>query len=406
MNFNIGETSLILERDYTVVSTRLKSFRSITKIPCVNKATDMNCTYGWIPKPTTVFQPISAIFCKSSGFGPGINIEAQVPEGYEWLDLLLIGGGGAGAVSNSRNQSPSILEFIGFIGAGGGGASGESLRSNSLIHIQPGSTITITLGAGSTSSSPGGDTIVTYTEFGGGETTVRAAGGGSGSGVLRIDNSCPQCYGQGNGGNGGSAHTAGGASGFTSSSTGGGGGGASIGSAITDFLSTGYNPLVIGMGGNQGLGTTSTGEPGGDSALLVKVSSEPRRCEILRIYGGDGGQGGSSPGHQGGTGGTSGTFNIMLYAATFPLSINEGQLFTSGGGGGGASVVAAGGNGGSNTRDEQNAPVYSIPEAGVDGSGGGGGLVYHVSNQSQQNSILYTPGGDGYVSFTLFRTSS
>lgn len=306
-------------------------------------------TFIIVSKPQTKF-----VFSTMDGVTiPNHQYSVAVPEGYTLLDLILIGPGGAGAVSTSNESNPSTIMSYDFIGAGGGGSSGQNLQTLTPLQLLSGSTVSLSLGSGYDSGTL---TQVTYTLADSTTHTIKAFGGASG---------------QGNAGAGSSANGgAGGVSsvlippGFSSSINSGGGGGASV--RMYDIPSTlSFTTTYMSQGGNTG---------GGGSSVTINT------IPTTSLYGGHAGDGG------GGTG-------FPAQKVTFSREINNTIVsFNSittvgGGGGGGSSLVSPGGSGGS---------YNSNPTAGQDGSGGGGGLSFVGNGQ-----VSYVPGGDGYVALVF-----
>ena len=156
---------------------------------------------------------------------------------------LIAGGAGVGGNNNS---------YYG----GGGGAGG--FLSSSLSNIESGSTITVTVGAGSAYGNPSsngndstlvstaGTSFSTVTALGGGgsyyiSNTGNGLDGGSGGGAPGNDNAATGGSGTAGQGNDGGSHSAPGGSGAGAGSGGGGAGGA------------GQDRPSNGVGGNGGL---------------------------------------------------------------------------------------------------------------------------------------------------------
>jgi hypothetical protein len=204
-------------------------------------------------------------------------------------DLLAVGGGGGGGA-----------------GAGGGGAGGHLSLSGVYL---PSGAITITVGAGGASQTPGNESIISaYVGVGGGQCPGSASDGsygGSGGGGGRAANIGGRgVAGQGNtggnaaslaGGGGGGAGAVGGAAGSSAGGAGGAGAATSItGSSVTRAGggggwgnssngaagSGGGGAGAAGTGGSGsantgggGGGGGSAGGPGGSGVLIVKVVS-------------------------------------------------------------------------------------------------------------------------------------
>ena len=241
------------------------------------------------------------------------------PSGVTSIQLLVVGGGGGG----------------GFDGGGGGGGGGVLSYSN--FAVTPGTTYSLSVGAGgawapgySANGSLGGNST-----FG----TVTALGGDGG-----YDNHAQQQVGAGNGRTGGS----------------GGGQGAPDGT----ISGPGYG--TSGQGYNGGASTLNTCGGGGGGAGAV-----------------GGAAGNNAPGN-GGIG--------------FLSSISGSTVYYGGGGGGGSWGTAnsgLGGNGGGGTGGNNNSPNGANGVANTGGGGGGSGVAAGGSHPGNGGSgiviISYTP---------------
>jgi hypothetical protein len=208
------------------------------------------------------------------------------------VDYLIVAGGGGGSY-------------------GGGGAGG--LLQGSSISVSPGTSYTVTIGAGGTASSSGSDSSVfSLTAIGGGGGYVGGTGrvarsGGSGAGTqFSAGNS--GVAGSGTAGQGNNGGTGGdGVSAYTS---GGGGGGA----------------------GAVGASTSTTAGAAGGVGLASSISGSS-------VFYAGGGGGTTNSGSSYGTGGSGGGGNATGGTGT------SGTANTGGGAGAGASVGGAGGSG-------------------------------------------------------------
>ena len=208
------------------------------------------------------------------------------------LDMLMLGGGGGGANATLNNGN----------GRGGGGAGGYNSVTNIYL---PAGTHTVTVGAGGTGSTRGGDTVLQgYVAvgggLGGGDSIPATTGGSGGGGGTNNQSGAAGLSGQG---------FAGGTT--TTNQAGSGGGGAS---AVGVSTST-----TVGGAGGAGLASSITG------------SSVTR--------GGGGGGGGSTAGAGGAGGGGAGSNNNGTPVA--------GTVNTGGGGGGAGWGTMTGATGGS-----------------------------------------------------------
>jgi hypothetical protein len=208
------------------------------------------------------------------------------------VDYLVVAGGGGGSY-------------------GGGGAGG--LLQGSSISVSPGTSYTVTIGAGGTASSSGSDSSVfSLTAIGGGGGYVGGTGrvarsGGSGAGTqFSAGNS--GVAGSGTAGQGNNGGTGGdGVSAYTS---GGGGGGA----------------------GAVGASTSTTAGAAGGVGLASSISGSS-------VFYAGGGGGTTNSGSSYGTGGSGGGGNATGGTGT------SGTANTGGGAGAGASVGGSGGSG-------------------------------------------------------------
>lgn len=264
---------------------------------------------------------------------------SQAVYSYSVSYLVVAGGGGGG-----NNSSAA---------AGGGGGAG-GFRTGTGLSVTPGTSYTITVGAGGASQVNGGNSIFsTITSTGGGKggtysTGPSASSGGSGGG--------------GNGSNIGDNIAGSGNTPVVSPSQGSNGG-------------NGFNNSDFSAGGGGGASatgvdaTTNTGGNGGNgTASSISGSS------VTYAGGGGGGRGGNNSGG-GGTGGTGGGG-----AGGAQASGSNGTTSLGGGGGGGAGSGAyTGGAGGSG--------VVIISYAGAQRGTGGtvtssGGNTIHTFTSS------------------------
>jgi ribosomal protein L35AE/L33A len=256
------------------------------------------------------------------------------------VDYLVVAGGGAGARHSGA-------------GAGGGGAGGYKTATG--FTLTPGTTYTITVGAGGTTGADlaaGGDgnnsvfSTITSTGGGGGgaQNGNGRTGGSGGGGTYQNGTGGAGTSGQGN--NGGSS---------TSGNSGGGGGG---GAGAVGSNSSGSN------GGNGGNGTASS----------ITGSS------VTYAGGGGGGTNGGTPG-SGGTGGGGTGANASGGNAT------AGTTNLGGGGGGSGYLGGTAGNGGSGV------VILSIPTISYSGVTTGSPTV----TTSGSNTILKFTGSGSYT---------
>jgi hypothetical protein len=165
-----------------------------------------------------------------------------VPAGISQITVQAWGGGGKGGSTSWNNHQ---------CGGGGGGA-----YSSSLLSVTPG-TYTVTVGAGSTNTSPGGDSWFSST------STLLAKGGNS----VADNNTNGATGGQASAGVGDTKHSGGnGANGIPAPSKHGGGGGSSAGTSENGTTATTINGAIAPSGGGNGGNGSNDGSiayPGG-----------------------------------------------------------------------------------------------------------------------------------------------
>lgn len=319
------------------------------------------------------------------------------------VTVFCIGGGGGGGQGGQGGDGDP----------GGGGGGGSGYFTIKKVTVTPGSTYSITIGAGGTASSSlgsnGGDGGTT--RFG---SLVSASGGKGGKGT-----STPSGGSGGDGGAGGGGGRGGGANrnsngpggdgGNGSKYGGGGGGGAAtgVGSGGNGGLGLGggggagnyYNSNNIGTGGTSysgggsgGTGSTTEGQgtlgkrgtalSSNNSDIpnknFLHISGDPGSRQTTQDYGGTGG---------GGIGGKGGDVGRAPYS-----------LGTGGGGGGGyggqggRSLDGGGGGGGYGSKggDGGDSGPY-----GSGAGGGGGGFFSDGGNAGTGTAMSRGAGGGG-----------
>lgn len=238
------------------------------------------------------------------------------PSGITRAQVIAIGGGGGGGGGRNNNT--------------GGGGGGAGAFVNQIVTVVPGTSYTVTIGAGGTAGTAGGGTGGNggQTSFG---TLVYAGygGGGAGGNATATGNA-------GGGTNGGS----GGGDSYTGYNAGGGGGAGS----------PGFGNSYLGYQGSRGgaPGDARYGNFGGNATnnnnQIELLGGLGTQTVVGAVCGGGGG-GGSSTSDAGGWG-SAGGGNGGLNAAGANATANTG----GGGGGGGGNnggTNFAGGTGGS-----------------------------------------------------------
>ncbi len=171
------------------------------------------------------------------------------PAGITSIQVECWGGGGAGGAANGGASSTK---------AGGGGGGGGAYTINASVSVTPGTSYTITVGAGGTStgaSATGGNTTSINTA-----APVSANGGAAGTSA-----SGNGVFGAGGAGGTGGTYT-GGSGALAVTSVGGGGGGSSAGTGangnnggVSPATATTGGATAPTGGGNGGNGSTSSG---------------------------------------------------------------------------------------------------------------------------------------------------
>lgn len=251
-----------------------------------------------------------------------------VPADVFELELYGAGGGGGGGSGGGRSAG------LTFGGSGGAGGNGSFLTGPWPIKVTPGSTLTISLGAGGSGAAKGVDGVAGSVGSTGGNTTV-----------------------------------SGGTDGYVISFTGAFGG----------------NPGTIG-----GTGAGATGNPGGTGGTTTAVGFNFQKMNGS----GTGGFGGNaSSGAGSGTGGGAGQSTMFGAGGALGGQTPSNSNRAGAGGGGGGGYNGAGGAGGSAV---PNATPASEGTAGIGyGAGGGGGAG--SDGTVSQGATAGGHGANGYV---------
>ena len=230
------------------------------------------------------------------------------PSGCTSVDYLVVAGGGGGGNGKATAQHSG----------GGGGAGG--VRSGTSFSVTPGTSYTVTVGAGGAGNGANGSDSVF--------STITSTGGGYG----------------------GTNHGAG--------ASGGSGGGGAAGSGSGGAASPVTDP-VQGYAGSSGTGDNASGGGGGASEVGQTagpgdypggaggdgVSSSISGSAVT--YGGGGGGAGLHYTPAGGAGGAGGGGAGATYNGGATIAATAGTANTGGGGGGGTYQITTGAAGGS-----------------------------------------------------------
>lgn len=279
----------------------------------------------------------------------GAATNAYITNNREALELVYVDATEGWIISSGYNPSNYFVNYLVVAGGGGGGAGiaggggAGGLLSGTNVLMTPGSTYTVTIGAGGAGAadynhngSNGNNSV-----FGAIQTAIGGGFGGSAQAGVINGNSGGSGGGGSNGGSAGSATSGQGYAGGTGNAGGGGGGGAGA---------VGGNPASYGTAAAGGNGASSS----------ISGSSV--------TYAGGGGGGSYSSYGPGGSGGTGG--GGAGTAGTTSASGANGTANTGGGGGGtGIYPGYAGGTGGSG--------IVIIAYQGA--QRGNGGTVTYVS---------------------------
>ncbi|MDO5764128.1 MAG: hypothetical protein Q4P84_00300 [Elusimicrobiales bacterium] len=284
------------------------------------------------PSATTMYSGYKEATATTSSHG-STTITASgtwtVPTGIRSIDIFCVGGGGGGGGAYVTRTGSSGSYTVDCRAGGGGGGGYVATKKN--IAVTPGTSLTVTVGAGgsagkylySTNSTTTGGPVTGGT---GGTTSVKngstvlcsASGGiGGGSGTNAT-----------NGGNGGS----GGGRGANSSSSSAGNGGSNGGNGIGATTS----------GTTYGVGSGSTTRAWGDSSGTLYSGGGGGGNYYRKDKDGDWAYSGGSDGGSGG-GGYGGQ---VTNTSDDTVNPSAGSSNTGGGGGGGyTSVIQSTGNG-------------------------------------------------------------
>lgn len=263
------------------------------------------------------------------GGGGGINVQSfgsptssgtftwTKPTGAKWVEVLLVGPGGAGG-SGARLATTSAR-------SGGGGGSGGSIFYGRINADFLGATETVIVGAG----QPGGAAVTTDTTTGNSGTNGvntrfsifisgfgNAGSGGttaSGfSGTVRSSNSFSTLFNSGGGAAG--ATTSGGSATnqqIISIIPQGGGGGAGAAANNTTAAAGGSGGAILTGSSSAGLLTSIAGGAGGTTAGVAATNGTSHTTQY--VLGGTGGGGGAyRTGQPGGAGGNGGWPRLSL----------------------------------------------------------------------------------------------
>jgi hypothetical protein len=278
-----------------------------------------------------------------------------IPPGYQKLSFDMVsggGGGGTGAVGTSDGTT----------GATGGGGGGGGSRSINVFPMSAfgsnGASLTLTVGAGGTAGSAGGNSSI--------GSVITTYGGGAGAGGTNTQ------FAYAGGGGGGGQAGAGSAGPVTTSNIYGGGGAPVLSGSFATPSNADITNNNTSFGGGASNGGSATYGGGGGG---VAYSGGGAAGGSLYACGGGGAGGGNrgatgsgAAGGAGGgtmvyTGGTGGAAGAATVAGTAGSTTANGM--GSGGGGGGSNLSGSGAAGGA---------------GGTPGGGGGGGGAGFTGN--------------------------
>ena len=349
-NEQVSVSVLATATDDSAITYSLASGSSLPSGLTLNSSTGLiSGTLPNIASHTTYTFTINA----TDGSNPTISRTFSITSLTTNYELLIVAGGGSGAVNDGTPYEP----------AGGGGAGGLIYISD-FTRPASGTTCTVTVGSGgaipSGSNGDGGD--ARNGKYGGDSTFVIP-----GVGTLTSLGGAPGSVNAGvNGGSGGGA----------------GRGTPGAGPSTQTVNNLSY--LSSGFGNSGSVGTRVVNDSSG---------------------GGGGGAGGSATNGSAGTGGNGGAGKLVF-----------GNYYAAGGGGGatgtaGSGGTGGGGNGGTGNNNGSNA---STPGSGGGGAGSGGavkggsganGTVIlrhsdHLTTLTYSNATFTTSGGYKYYTFT------
>ncbi len=302
------------------LDTTVSSRASQTTVNTINSALGATNNTGGTATAGTAMAKLNALLAERSAAPKGMKVFKTngtfvVPEGVYGIYVTACGGGGGGGGGMEYSTNKSGGGGGGGYGGGGGGGGAYSIPNSSnypggggggggscviktLVIVNPGQTINVTIGAGGTGGAKSGNGTA-------GGTTVL-------SGLVSLP-----------GGGGGQAYTGTGSSGAGGAAGGMGGGNGAGGTVSSPSVGTG------GAAGGGGTGISSVGRGGGGS------------------FGGGGGGGGGQHGnaqeiYPPGFGGSQISTAAFGYWGGNGGAVNNSGLTSIGAGG----AVMCGGNGG------------------------------------------------------------
>ena len=307
------------------------------------------------------------ITCDGTGFysstlAPGVAKFTSsgtfvVPPGVSRLLVRAVGAGGGGGSGRRGSSGTARL--------GGGGGGGGACVEQTLYGVTPGSSVTVTIGAGGTAGAAVSSNDTDGADGGVGGTTTFG--------------SYVSAYGGGGGYKGNAGGVAGG--------SGGGGAGAGAVSAAGSAVAGGLPNLIGGKtavynnqgygGGTGGTQNNATNFPaaewggGGGNGAFGTTSYNGGSS----MFGGGGGGGGGnvSSGNAGNAGGNGGTGGLQAYA--IGDGVTGGDTTPSAGTAGAANATGYGGGGGSGGGAHASSAGGAGGAGGAPGGGGGGGAA-------------------------------
>ena len=316
INYNLSYTqdgvTATSEGEITVTTTIQRPTISWSSPTYGNDIQDASCTTGTVTQTTDgATRRISITAPSQTSSSTGCTFTP--PTGVTSVEVLVVAGGGGGGG-----------RYVG----GGGGAGGYRFDSN--YAVTPGTSISVTVGAGgagganSATAANAMGTSGSNSVFG----TITSTGGGGGGGFVTSPGQAGRTGGSGGGGSGSATTTNAGGS-ASPSGQGNSGGSGTVASGQNPGGGGGGSSAVGGNGGSAGGGVGGAG-----------TSNDITGSFVVYAAGGGGGADGATGGGTGGSSGVGGKGGNVNVAGGTPTSDTG-----SGGGGAGGGAGQTGGRG-------------------------------------------------------------